>query len=111
MKELLLWKVKKDREQSLLSAFLLTVLISGKNKLDDEVILPVQKLVAYEEEMDEKQSDEILVTAEKANSILVIEDNEELLHLMTKLLRHEYNVFTAENGKEGLQCWRMKTLI
>ena len=52
--------------------------------------------------MDEKQSDEILVTAEKANSILVIEDNEELLHLMTKLLRHEYNVFTAENGKEGI---------
>ena len=73
-----------------------------EEQIDDEVILPVQKLVAYEEEMDEKQSDEILVTAEKANSILVIEDNEELLHLMTKLLRHEYNVFTAENGKEGI---------
>ena len=53
-----------------------------EEQIDDEVILPVQKLVAYEEEMDEKQSDEILVTAEKANSILVIEDNEELLHLM-----------------------------
>ena len=73
-----------------------------EEQIDDEVILPVQKLVAYEEEMDEKLSDEILVTAEKANSILVIEDNEELLHLMTKLLRHEYNVFTAENGKEGI---------
>lgn len=24
------------------------------------------------------------------------------MHLMTKLLRHEYNVFTAENGKEGI---------
>ena len=82
-----------------------------EEQIDDEVILPVQKLVAYEEEMDEKQSDEILVTAEKANSILVIEDNEELLHLMTKLLRHEYNVLLLKMEKKALQCWRMKTLI
>ena len=87
--------VKKDRE----TEFIIRLPIDrsyfqGKEQnLMMKVILPVQKLVAYEEEMDEKQSDEILVTAEKANSILVIEDNEELLHLMTKLLRHEYNGF------------------
>ena len=31
-----------------------------------------------------------------------MEDNGELLHLMTKLLSREYNVFTAQNGKEGI---------
>lgn len=38
----------------------------------------------------------------KKHSVLVIEDNEELLQLMTRLLKREYNVFTAENGKEGI---------
>ena len=38
----------------------------------------------------------------KAHSILVVEDNEELLQLMVKLLSREYNVFKAENGKEGV---------
>ena len=33
---------------------------------------------------------------------MLVEDNEELLNLMTKLLGREYNVFTAENGKEGI---------
>ena len=32
----------------------------------------------------------------------MVEDNEELLQLMVKLLSREYNVFKAENGKEGV---------
>lgn len=38
----------------------------------------------------------------KSHSLLVIEDNEELLQLMTRLLSREYNIFTAQNGKEGI---------
>ena len=47
-------------------------------------------------------ANEVEEVAEKANSILLVEDNEELLQLMTKLLNRDYNVFTAENGKEGI---------
>lgn len=32
----------------------------------------------------------------KAHTILVVEDNEELLQLMVRLLKREYNVHTAE---------------
>lgn len=39
----------------------------------------------------------------KEHSLLLIEDNEELLHLMVKLLSTDYNVFTANNGKEGIE--------
>lgn len=35
-------------------------------------------------------------------SILVVEDNEELLQLMVKLLSRDYRVFTALNGEEAL---------
>ena len=35
-------------------------------------------------------------------SILIVEDNEELLQLMTKLLGADYMVHTANNGKEAI---------
>ena len=37
-----------------------------------------------------------------AERLLLVEDNEELLELMVKLLRHEYQVCTATNGAEAL---------
>lgn len=41
--------------------------------------------------------------APQKNNILLIEDNEDLLSLMVKLLSVEYTIFTATNGKEGLE--------
>ena len=38
----------------------------------------------------------------KSHSLLVVEDNEELLQLMVTLLNREYNIYTAQNGKEGI---------
>jgi signal transduction histidine kinase/ligand-binding sensor domain-containing protein/DNA-binding response OmpR family regulator len=38
----------------------------------------------------------------QAPTLLVVEDNEELLQLMVRLLGKEYNVLTAENGKEAI---------
>ena len=38
----------------------------------------------------------------QAPTLLVVEDNEELLQLMVRLLSKEYNVLTAENGKEAV---------
>ena len=35
-------------------------------------------------------------------SLLIVEDNEELLQLMTKLLGADYMVYTASNGKEAI---------
>lgn len=72
-----------------------------EEQIDDEAILPIQKTVTYEE-IEEEPNSEIAVTREKTNSILIVEDNVDLLRLMTKLLRRDYNVFTAENGKEGI---------
>ena len=37
-------------------------------------------------------------------TILVVEDNEELLELMSRLLRKKYNVLTANNGQ---QAWKI----
>ncbi len=68
-------------------------------EIDEEAILPAQKTIMLDE-----QPDELVNGEEKAkiHSILILEDNEELLQLMVKLLGREYNVFTAADGKEGV---------
>lgn len=73
----------------------------NEEQIDDEAISLVQNTVDYEDTQDDVATDAQAVVP-KANSILLVEDNEELLQLMTKLLSREYNVFTAENGKEGI---------
>jgi CheY-like chemotaxis protein len=64
----------------------------------DDTTIPIQP-VTSKPETDGKE-----VEAEKGKShtVLVIEDNEELLHLMVKLLEREYQVLTAGNGKDGI---------
>ncbi len=70
-----------------------------EEEIDEEAILPAQKTITFDEQI------EVPVVGEeqaKLHSILILEDNEELLQLMVKLLGREYNVFTADNGKEGV---------
>ncbi len=66
----------------------------------DEETIPLQETISGIEE----NVDKVSVTQElKMHSILVLEDNEDLLQLMVKLLGREYNVFVGSNGKEGLE--------
>ena len=70
-------------------------------EIEDEN-LPVQNDVA--EEKYEKQ--ELAPEEEekpKSHTLLLVEDNEDLLQIMVRLLGREYNVFTARNGKEGVE--------
>ncbi|MDR0505486.1 MAG: response regulator [Dysgonamonadaceae bacterium] len=53
------------------------------------------------ENMNEKENEE--PETPKEYSLLLIEDNEELLEVMVKLLRREYNIYTASNGREGVE--------
>lgn len=69
-----------------------------EEQIDDEAILPVQNTVAYDD-AQEPSTDESHEATVKANSILLVEDNGELLQLMTKLLKRDYNVFTAEKRR------------
>ena len=41
-------------------------------------------------------------------SVLVVEDNEELRHFMVNILRKDYHVIEAENGKTGLEKIKLK---
>lgn len=85
-----------------------------------KIVFPIQRNAYTEDEID----DTIVVTAtaplvegindvdvnneinegdSKEYSLLLIEDNEELLMMMNRLLSAEYIVYTATNGREGLE--------
>ena len=75
----------------------------SEGQIDEEGALPVQNIVTYEEEvLTGAAVNNAQTAATKAHTILVVEDNEELLELMTRLLRRDYNVLTAGNGKEAV---------
>ncbi len=82
------------------------------------ISLPIERSYFAEEQIDEEaipvykeavmvepdESEGATTTSNiKTHSILVVEDNEELLQLMLNLLHREYNVFTAENGRDGIE--------
>ncbi len=70
-----------------------------EEEIDEEAILPAQKSITFD---DHVESPVIAEEQTKTHSLLILEDNEELLQLMMKLLGREYNVFTAADGKEGV---------
>lgn len=69
----------------------------------ETVILSDKKTenLSFEEPISEKDNIENNSQKEKTN-ILLVEDNEELLTLMSNILARNYNVLTSKNGKEAL---------
>ena len=41
-------------------------------------------------------------------TVLVVDDNEELRHFIVSILRKEYHIIEAENGKKGLEIIRLE---
>lgn len=71
-----------------------------EDQIDEETVLSVQSTITYDEPEEERE--ESASEDRKVNSLLLVEDNEELLELMVKLLKRDYNISTAENGKEAV---------
>lgn len=69
---------------------------------DTPVLMPAgvepESDLSPQEKDDRKQPD----NDDEKVTLLLVEDNEELLALMTRLLKHDYNVLTAMNGREAL---------
>ena len=68
---------------------------------------PVENVVTItskdiESELDIIDLPEIMIDAEKP-VLLAIDDNEDILNLVGRLLGDEYNILTANNGKDGLK--------
>lgn len=78
--------------------FILSLPLTQENviELKDETS-PAMSIV--EEDYDYDTND----NKDKENSVLIVEDNEEVMQLITDKLTEKYNIITALNGKEGLE--------
>ena len=56
-----------------------------------------------DEDSSIEKEDENVEVHSLNHTLLLVEDNEELLHLMVSLLRSEFHVFTAKDGKEAFE--------
>ena len=98
------------------------------------VTLPITKAAYGEDEIDQtadnraidsqqtdQMEEQLLMTAdsepetddsaaEKDYSMLIVEDNHELLELMRKLFAQQYHVYTARNGKQALNTIQKRDL-
>ncbi len=77
--------------------------IDEKNKIN--IHIP-QSVILDFSELEQKSTEELAQereAEENSYKLLVVEDNVELLMLMQQLLRHNYRVYTAQNGHEALQ--------
>jgi len=71
-----------------------------EEQIDEDAVMSVSQTIDYDRKWVVEEPD--INEVRKGHTLLIVEDNEELLSLMVKLLGREYNVFTAENGKEAI---------
>ncbi|MDR0541168.1 MAG: response regulator [Dysgonamonadaceae bacterium] len=69
-----------------------------ESEIDDTTVIPSAKLNVQEIDKYKPAN-----ANRKIYTLLLLEDNEELLNLMVKLLGEEYNLFTGNNGKDGVE--------
>ena len=98
--------ISVDSDENRGTEFIVTLPIDRsyfeEEQIDEDAVLPVQKTITYEGSGDAETATSSSSGETKQHTLLVVEDNEELLQLMVRLLRRDYNVITAENGKEAV---------
>lgn len=100
------------------SAFIIKLLKGKEHFENDSVVQNPERIesddhhftsVSFEEQADEENEELFQKSERDRYSILIIEDNEELLQLLSSLFSPIYKVSLARNGKEGLEIARATT--
>ncbi len=75
-----------------------------------DITLPQNAIIDFDTTIPDDNDDSDMAADEDTYRILVVEDNLDLLLLMTQLLKSYYRVYTAKNGKEALNIIHQKDL-
>ena len=105
-------KIDCQSEEGKGTTFIVTLPITKAAYGEDEIDLTADNKVIDSQQTDQME-EQLLMNAdnepesedfdeEKDYSMLIVEDNHELLELMRKLFAQQYHVYTARNGKQAL---------
>lgn len=103
-------KIEVESEIDLGTVFRITLPVGNEHFSEDEIVSfdPVSNNLLRDKlvrpEIVESIPDEIVADKPtETKTLLIVEDNTELLSYLKKELSHEYKVLTANNGKKGLE--------
>ncbi|MEA5126854.1 MAG: two-component regulator propeller domain-containing protein [Proteiniphilum sp.] len=74
----------------------------GDAEIDTEKVEPVREMTVMETPAIKEEEEAHTEKKQKTSSVLVVEDNAEILQLVHRLLNRDYHVLTATNGKEAM---------
>ena len=95
--------IRVESEEGQGATFIITLPISRSAYKDEQVDETEMTTVPEELSLQPEDGNTSDAPVEKSDySLLLVEDNEDLLALMVKLLGREYPVYTARNGKEAV---------
>lgn len=96
--------IRVESEEGQGATFIVTLPISRAAYKDEQIDESVTPAATDEQALLSERGNTEDTTKEKSSySLLLVEDNEDLLSLMVRLLGREYPVYTAHNGKEAIQ--------
>lgn len=75
----------------------------NENDIDDEVYEETAVLDTFKDEKIEFANIKDVSVDGEIATLLLVEDNEDLLNLMKNLLKSEYKIITADNGQDALE--------
>lgn len=72
-----------------------------EDEIDDSLAAPVGQIELFYSDQNNEEATACTSGNGKLYTLLLIEDNEDILHLLVRLLKPDYNLITAANGNEG----------
>ncbi|PXV60185.1 two component regulator with propeller domain [Dysgonomonas alginatilytica] len=97
------------------TTFIITIPIDKESFMDSELVKSPQILINEENttqsSMEEEEWADTYPKNEKGNvNLLLVEDNEDLLHTMQKILSGRYNVLSSSNGAEAMEILKTASI-
>lgn len=111
MVELLKGKIEVESQINQYALFTVTLppleITENTSSSQETTLIPTQKSGTISIEADNENMETEI--HEPESTILIIDDNKELLWMLKDILSNDYGILTAENGEEGLALVKQKT--
>ena len=104
-------KIEVESEENRFTRFRITLPQDEQNDLSISVTSPDKTAelqeVKAEDPIEPAGTEKTDKDGKKAGTVLIVEDNEEFISYLTRVIGQRYHIHTAGNGEEALNHWKI----